>query len=560
MRKFISFLLVFALFCSIGFALNQGTVQSVQKKLPFSKGVNLPGWFERNKMNAMLYGKQDFENLRNMGVEIVRVPVWFEIWNDGSPEFKILPECFDLLDKAVDWTKEYGLYIIIDFHNDCDGSSKTNPKIEKILLKIWSQIAGHYKDKGSHILYEIMNEPHFSSGNLKSDIAKWAKIQGNVLKAIRDIDRTHTVIVGGGDWDSLDSMLALPDYDDDNLIYNFHDYTPFLFTHQGATWTYTKRITNVPFPYMKEKMPPLPKNPTKDEKREWNEYQKSSSEDVLVAPLDKAVDFANKRNAALMCNEFGVYMNYAEPQERVNWYRLKCGWMDERNIIRVSWDYTQEFGVFKSSTESRFPEDLNTPLVEAMGYKVPIVKSTSWFEQAKKSGDWTIYKSGKLGLIKASSYGIEGNLFHKDIDSEIVISLENINTNGAISFLFGESCDFSDMKDSGMCLEFYLKSKDKNLNLSVYFKDMESRIFPWRAAYSLNSKVFKADGEWHKVTVPLKDFFDIGGWTNTDGWKNGENKFSWSLVGSLVFENGASSSKTGFMLKDIRLSNVSNLK
>lgn len=524
----------------------------VEKKLPFTKGINLPGWLEYNRLNTFRYGKHDFENLKSMGVEIVRLPVWFEVWNDGSPEYKIVPECFDMIDKAVEWSKELGLYLIIDFHNDCNGNSKTNPEIEKLLLKIWPQIAGRYKDKGDHIVYEVMNEPHFSSGNIKADITKWGKIQGNVIKAIREIDKNHTIIVGGGDWNSIDSMLALPDYKDDNLIYNFHDYTPFLFTHQGADWTYTKRLTHIPFPYVKEKMPALPKNPTPDEKREYTNYEKNSSEEVLVTPLNKAVEFANKRNGALMCNEFGVYMNYAEAQERVNWYRIKCGWMSERGIIRVSWDYTQEFGVFNSTKESRFPEDLNAPLLEAMGYTLPSGKSKTWYSKAKESGNWTIYKNGSIGLLTVTANKAEGSLSQK-IDSEEVISLNNINPYGQICFSFGEACNFSELKDSGAQLEFFIKSKDKKLNISLYFRDMESKIFPWRAGISLNSTLFKTDGEWQKVSIPLKDFYDIGGWSTADGWKNGEGKFSWNLIEALIFENGSDSSKTGFMLKDIKI-------
>ena len=150
MKKLIPLILAFAVFVDLVF----GT-QGVQKSLPFSKGINLPGWLEYNRLNTLRYGRQDFENLKSMGVEVVRLPVWFEVWNDGSSEYRVLPECFDMIDKAVEWAKELGLYIIIDFHNDCNGSSKTNPKIEKILLKIWPQIAGRYKDKGGHSSYSF---------------------------------------------------------------------------------------------------------------------------------------------------------------------------------------------------------------------------------------------------------------------------------------------------------------------------------------------------------------------------------------------------------------------
>ena len=550
MKKFFSILLVSALFCGI---LSAGNVPKIQKALPFSKGVNMPVWMEGSRLNTLLYNKKDFENAKSLGVEVVRVPIWFEIWNQGAPDYKIAPECFEMIDKAVNWCDELGMFIIIDFHNDCNGSSKTNPKIEQILLKVWPQIAAHCKDMKSHVIYEVMNEPHFSSGNIKADCSKWAKIQGKALQAIRAADPDRLVIVGGGDWNSLDSMLALPDYGDQNLIYNFHDYTPFLFTHQGAGWTNIKRLTKIPFPYSKEKMPPLPKGATEDEKNFVRNYPKDSSQEVLCAPLDKAVEFANKRNAALMCNEFGVSMVYADPAERANWYRIKCGWMDERGIIRVSWDYTQEFGLFKSTSETRFPQDLNEAVVTAMGYKIPpATKSETWFGRAKKTGDWTLYKNGSAGLARAQAYGAQGSMAFKEGGQDACVSLNSIEPYGSLVFAFGEACDLSALAESAS-LEFYAKSDDKALAVSVYFRDSEAKIFPWRAAANLNAGGFKADGQWHKVVIPLKKFSDIGGWSNAGGWKNGEGKFSWAVTDALVFSNGDAASKPGLMLKDVRI-------
>lgn len=524
----------------------------IQKRLPFSKGVNLPVWMESSRLNTALYGKKDFENIKSLGVEVVRLPVWFEIWNEGAPDYKVSPECFEMIEKAASWCQELGMFLIIDFHNDCNGSSKTNPKIEQILLKVWPQVAERCKNMGSFVIYEVMNEPHFASGNPKGDIAKWAKIQGNALKAIRAVDPERLVIVGGGDWNSLDSMLALPDYKDENLIYNFHDYTPFLFTHQGAPWTYLKRITKIPFPYSKEKMPPLPKNATADERREWTNYQKDSSEQNLCSPLDKAVEFANKRGAALMCNEFGVSLKYADPKERVNWYRLKCGWMDERKIIRVSWDYTQEFGLFKSTSQTRFPEDLNAPLLQAMGYKVPAGKSQSWLAAAKTSGGYSIYKNGDTGLLRAYGYGASGSLAFSQNGEEKCARFFDIAPYGAFYFDFGEACDLSALKEGGARIEFEIKSADKALDVSLYFKDSEDKTFPWRAASSLKGK-FKANGEWQKISIPFSKFSDIGGWSQADGWKNGAGKFDWTVIDSLVFQNGAAACKEGYSVRAIRI-------
>ena len=551
MKKLVFAAVSTALICALAFS--QGCPKA-KKALPFSKGINLPGWMEYSRLNTGLYGKGDFENIKSLGVEVIRLPVWFEAWNEGEPGFKVADECFETLDKALSWCEELGIFLIVDFHNNCDGSSKTDPKIERVLLKVWPQIAERYKERSEKILYEIMNEPHFKSGNIKADCAKWAKIQGNVIKAIRAVDQKHWIVAGGGDWNSIDSMLALPDYGDDKLVYNFHDYSPFLFTHQGAAWTDAKRLVNIPFPYSKEKMPPLPKNASETERALYKNYPAASDEKALKAPLDKAVEFADKRNAALMCNEFGVYMPYADVEERANWYRLKLSWMDERGICRISWDYTQEFGLFKSPWEGMFPQDLNAPVVRAMGYKIPSGEEKSWFKAAQKSGDWTIYKNGSAPCVKTSvaSSSAKGSLLKKDSDGHC-IEIYGLSPYNSLLFDFNEPCDLTALKEGGARLEFEVKSSDKNARLNVYFRDVESRIFPWRAQISVFPDNAKADGLWHKVSKPLKDFLDVGGWTEATEWKNGEGKFSWAYVGALVVENGGNPSKAGFSVKNIRI-------
>jgi endoglucanase len=54
---------------------------------------------------------------------------------------------------------------------------------------------------------------------------------------------------------------------------------------------------------------------------------------------------------------------------RVNWYRIVAGLLAERGIARTSWDYYGGFGIFneESGKKPRFPEDLNRPLLAALG-------------------------------------------------------------------------------------------------------------------------------------------------------------------------------------------------
>ncbi|MBR4824395.1 MAG: cellulase family glycosylhydrolase [Spirochaetaceae bacterium] len=558
---------------------------SAQKKEPpkvnvtklYTKGLNLSIWLEPGgfgNIGKCIYGKQDFENIKNLGIEIIRIPIWFEEYSSGKPDYIVEDWLWESIDNAVEWCEEFQIYMIIDFHNNCSDGHHTKPDVEKMLVKIWKQIAERYKDKSEYVLYEIMNEPHLSSGNIEADIRKWGKIQGNVLKEIRNIDKKHTVIVGGEQSNGLDAMLKLPDYKDDNIIYNFHDYTPFLFTHQGAEWwnpmSYFK---HVPFPYVKEKMPPVPENATDEAKRFYKNYEKDASEKNLVEPLDKAVEFANKRNAALMCNEYGVMMNYADEQERANWYAMKTKWMKERNIIRVSWDYTGKFGIFNHATEPgypmknlpQFPQDLNENILRAMELN-PVKKEAKikqkWFTLSKQKGSYDIYTdSFAEGIIfEGLTTPWETPRVDKtdSTGGEKYIWIEQCNKYNVIIFGFDEAVDFTDLVNKNAVLEFEVRTNQKGLEFETYFRDKlvsesDENGFEWRSSKYFGTKDFPPDGKWHKVSIPLKDFKPTGAWlTQKEQWVNDKGLYSWKKVDALVF-SFTKDIKNGISIRNIAI-------
>lgn len=552
-------------------------VPRVNKTMPYAKGLNLSEWLEVGgfgNVRKCIYGKQDFENIKELGVEIIRVPIWFEEFSSGKPDYIVEDWLWESIDNAVSWCEEYQMYMIIDFHNNCSDGHPTKPDVEKMLVKIWKQIAERYKDKSDYVLYEIMNEPHLSSASPEADIVKWGKVQGNVLKEIRAIDKKHTVIVGGEQSNSLGAMLKLPDYKDDNIIYNFHDYTPFLFTHQGAEWwnpmSYFK---HVPFPYVKEKMPPAPKNATDEAKWFYKNYEKDASEKNLVAPLDKAIEFANKRNSALMCNEYGVMMTYADEQERVNWYAMKTKWMKERNIIRVSWDYTGKFGIFNSVSDTgnpmknlpQFPKDLNEDILRAMELN-PVKKDVKvkqkWFALSKKKGSYDIYTdSFAEGIVFEGSVTPweTPRVDKKDSNGgEKYIWIQRANKYNMMAFGFDEAVDFTELVNKNAVLEFEVRTNQKGLEFEIYFRDKlasesDENGFEWRSSKYFGSKYFPPDGKWHKASAPLKDFKPTGAWLTSKGeWVNDKELFSWKKVDALTF-NFTKDIKDGISIRNIAI-------
>jgi endoglucanase len=285
----------------------------------------------------------------------------------GAPEYVLDPLLLKLLDTAVDWAEKHQLYIIIDNHS-FDLGAGTDPHIDGILLKVWAQIAEHYKNRGKYVLYEILNEPRSISDS------RWGEIQGAAIETIRKIDAEHAIIVGGADYNSINKLFSIPKYSDPNLIYTFHFYDPHVFTHQGATWGLPSlaSLAGVPFPADSSRMPTTPD----DLKGTWIEdnlknYESIAAFSTLTASLDKAVAFSRERNVPIFCGEFGVYMIQSPAKDRINWYEFVTDALERRNIARTSWDYYGGFGIFNDRRRGDFNADLNIDVVRAMGFTPP---------------------------------------------------------------------------------------------------------------------------------------------------------------------------------------------
>lgn len=222
---------------------------------PFTKGVNLTGWFQAGNVRQVQFGKytkEDFIRIKSLGCDVIRLPVNLHYMTGGVPDYQIDPLFFDFLDQVVDWTEELQIHLLLDNHS-FGPNVDTQPSIETVLLKVWPQMAAHYKTRSNYVHYEILNEPHGTT------TAAWCQIQQKVIDAIRAVDTKHTIVVGPSGYNSYNELANMPVYTDANLIYTFHFYDPFMFTHQGATWTsYMQDLTGVPFPYNASPMPATP--------------------------------------------------------------------------------------------------------------------------------------------------------------------------------------------------------------------------------------------------------------------------------------------------------------
>ena len=224
--------------------------------LPFHKGVNLTNWFQANSPQTIQFNKftkNDLERIKSLGADVIRLPINLHYMTSGAPDYNLDPLFVYMLDQVIDWAEELKINLILDNHT-FSVTESTSKDIDKILIPVWSHMAERYKNRSKYIYYEILNEPHGIADST------WNRIQLLTLSAIRKIDTVHTVIVGPASWNSYNNLSAMPVYPDTNLIYTFHFYDPFVFTHQGAGWTDPSMVplSGVPFPYNSASMPSCP--------------------------------------------------------------------------------------------------------------------------------------------------------------------------------------------------------------------------------------------------------------------------------------------------------------
>jgi endoglucanase len=503
--------------------------EPVDSPLPFSKGVNFSTWFESFSSRSIpvtRYSEQDFRDVKSIGVDVIRLPIHMHNMTGGAPGYILDPLFLGFLDQAVDWAEKYEIYLILDNHS-FDPVAPTDPDIDKILIPVWTQLANRYKSRSSYVLYEVLNEPH------DIDAKIWGSIQGRVIEAIRATGDKHSIIVGGVSYNSIDELFNIPAYPDDNIIYTFHFYDPYLFTHQGETWgspPNLRTLRNMPFPFDAHEIPPVPAalRGTWIEGSIRHSYKKDATVEALAKQIDKTVRFSRERGGVpLFCGEFGVFIINSLREDRVRWYESATKLLDARGIARTSWDYFGGFGVFKTGKGGSFDSDLDIDIIKALGFTPPPQRPAEKIREP-----FALFDNYPSVLTEFTNYGCDIDLYHQN-GGKYAISFGNATQYGAFAFNFRRQIDWEYFQSNGYAITFSAKA-DKTASFDVRFVNLEDdSTIPWRIFASVD---IEADGQWHPVRIPLASMREQGAWIGMkEEWRGPEGKFSWDKVVSLAF-------------------------
>jgi endoglucanase len=147
------------------------------------------------------WNKAHFEKVKDLGALIVRIPVHPVAWRERTPE-----KYLELLDQAVEWCTDLGMYIMIDWHSigNLEMELFQDPMYnttKQETYQFWRTIAQHFSGNNTVAFYEIFNEPTIYRGQLGSlEWSEWKKINENIISLIRAYDDETIPLVAGLDW------------------------------------------------------------------------------------------------------------------------------------------------------------------------------------------------------------------------------------------------------------------------------------------------------------------------------------------------------------------------
>lgn len=158
------------------------------------------------------------------------------------------------------------------------------------LQAIWAQLAQRYGQLDpDRYFFEIYNEPDNNITN-----ANWRTVASALIQTLRDYEsERHSVFVGAANWNAANALISFIPLNDADIIYTFHYYDPYHFTHQGMSWTSP--------PYFSPRSFPL-----------------AGEMDALFQAMTAVNEWAELSQVSVSMGEFGV-STAADAESRCSW-------------------------------------------------------------------------------------------------------------------------------------------------------------------------------------------------------------------------------------------------
>jgi len=336
----------------------------------------------------------ELKALRRTGFDFVRFavdPGPFLQWQDRRSD--------DLMQKLIRYVRlilSCDLSVIVDFHPSDMHPDYLGARIAggadaplfKAYLDVVTRTATALNDlNSSRIALEIMNEPPMRA-------QLWRPMRDAAYSAVRKAAPKLPLVMDGGEEGNLEGTIALGTYrDDPNILFSFHYYRPWQFTHQGMGGMAAEYLTDVPYPANARSMqesiaatvatvaaaklaPPQRSEAQSKARRDLESYRASGFDRRdITADFDKVARWGRDHSIPahrIIVGEFGA-MNNAQrglatrQSERVRWLSDVREEAEAHGFAWATWVHSGSVGF--SLVERAGSAELDPSVLRALGFE-----------------------------------------------------------------------------------------------------------------------------------------------------------------------------------------------
>lgn len=328
-----------------------------------NRGYNVTNWLEQLRFSGFSYDESFVEKVAAAGFEGIRLPIDFDLYVESttgsgdSLAVTVHQDLFDVIDAFDEWTRAHGLSLTIDYHQYGTLPDKAKADSIATAVQLWAKVAEHVAGNPREDLFlELFNEPELSFGGIDPTPAEWGAIAERMIAAIRASDSEHTIIFGDTEWYGIGPLSRREPFADQNIIYAFHTYEPFIFTHQGATWANLGSAHDLPYPYDPERWSPYYSELGFNVAMEpfiltaAQSYYREGNRAAIRNRILAAKQWAVSHDVPVICNEFGAFDGTSRLEDRARYYTDLISVFEE---LAIPW---QHWFMIMSETGEVIPE------------------------------------------------------------------------------------------------------------------------------------------------------------------------------------------------------------
>ena len=329
----------------------------MKRFLGFGHGMGIGGWLTNYKRFHVLpqewrepitigdrehfasyITRRDVDYIASLGMDHIRLGFDQVVLEERPGIYR--EEILKLIDDFIAWCGDAGVNVVLNLHkavgNYCDlpdqNTLMTSPELQERFIGLWRMIETRYADK-PEIAFELLNEVLDVAPELWNDLAE------RTIAAIRQSNKSRRIIVGCRRWNAARELDTLRIWDDPQVIYTFHCYSPVEFTHQRGV------LQPGPLYYNREM-------PWPGDAERYRDYRRlvTGNADIyagleridreyLRKVLAPAIEFTRRHpDKILWCGEFGV-IRHVRQVWRENYLRDLISLLKEYDIPYCVWNY-----------------------------------------------------------------------------------------------------------------------------------------------------------------------------------------------------------------------------